>query len=255
MSTGQAAPVASNLLLGKGKIYFNRIVGGVGVGLRFMGNCSSLEISTEDETRSKYSSADAAAGLLKKALIRRTPKLSLTLDEFTRENVALALMGDETSYSQAATPIVAEILSTAPVAGMHYRAAKRAMTSVVVKRGATTLVLDTDYRIISAEAGLIYLISGAGSGNLTIDYTPTAITAQDMVDAAESSVIEGELQFIGDPSAGPKWDVLVWKASISPDGGFGLISDDFAEFKITAEVLQDAVNHPTQPYFRAILMP
>lgn len=260
MSVGVRDPLDTNLLLGKGKLYFARLTGGVASGYDFLGNVTDVQYETEDETREKYSSAQASAPLLKKALIRRKPKVSWSMDEFTDRNLALAAMGVVASYSQANTPVVDEIVSTAPVKGRHYKVAKRGISSVVVKRGATTLTLTTDYLIHDAEAGIIFLnaVSAAfdgGSGNLTVSYTPSTVTAQDMVTPGTASVIEGALLFMGDPSVGPKWELELWKVSISPGGGLSLIGDDFGSMPITAEVLDDSTNHPTQPFGRAILRP
>lgn len=252
---------AANLSVGAGKIYFDRFDASTGArtGYRFLGECSSLNVTpAEDETRELYSSAAAARPLLKRIVIRRKVTFHVVLREFTKENLALALMAEEAEYTQTATPITGEILSTAPIADRFYKAAKRLMTSVVVKRGAATLVLNTDYKITNAEAGVIYLITGTGTGNLTIDYTPTLLSAgagRSWVKGAKSSFIEGGLLYLPDPTTGPKWETEVWKLSISPEEDFALIGDDFGQFSIKGEVLDDSTNHPTEPYYQAILQP
>lgn len=251
---------AGNLLLGRGKVLFDRFDAATGArtGYRMIGNCSTFEVTTTDEKRTKKSSAEAASPILKEVTVERTPEFSIVLNEHDKPNLGLILMGEEAEYTQAATPVVAEILSTAPVKDRHYKAAKRAIGSVTVKHGATTMVLNTDYKIVSAEAGLIYVINLPGSGNLTIDYTPAAITAgsgRDWVKAAKSTVIEGGILFLPDPAAGPKWEVEVWKVSISPDGALGLIQDDFGEFTLKGKVLTDSANHPNEPYYQAVRHP
>lgn len=252
---------AANLSVGAGKIYFDRFdaTTGARTGYRFLGECSSLNITpAEDEIRELYSSAAAARPLLKRIVIRRKVTFHVVLREFSKENLALALMGEEAEWTQPATAVTGEILSTAPVADRFYKFAKRAAGSIVIKRGAATLVLNTDYKVVSAEAGLIYLITGTGTGNLTADYTPTAITAgagRAWIKGAKSTFIEGGLLYMPDPTTGPKWETEVWKMSMSPEEDFAYIGDDFGQFSIKGEVLDDSTNHPTEPYYQSILQP
>lgn len=255
---------AQDLLLGAGKVYFDRFdANGAGTGLRYLGDCSQVEITpAEDEVREHYSSAQSARPLLKRALSRRKMSFAMNLFEFSKGNIGLVLMGEEAEWTQAATPITGEVLSTAPAKDRHYITAKRAIGSVTLKRGATTIPVG-EYTIESAESGLIYIKETAptfdgATGSLTIDYTPTAITAgagRPWIKAGKSSVIEGKLFFLPDPSTGPKMEVTVWKVSISPDGGFNLVSEEFGEYKIKGDVLSDAANHPNEPYYQVIVHP
>jgi hypothetical protein len=246
----------AKLYIGAGELFFDRFdaTTGAATGLRLLGNCSALEITpAEDEVRELYSSMEAARPLAARDIIRRKVTFKATLNEHSVENVALELMGNQVEYVQTATPVTGEVLSTAPVADRFYKTAKRKLTAVVVKRGAATLVLDTDYKIHDAEQGLIYLISGAGSGSLTIDYTPTVMTTGvsglQQIRGAMATKIEGKLVYRPDSTRGPKFEIEVWKAAISPDGQFGLIQDEYGEFTLNAEVLSDKANHPNEPYY------
>lgn len=257
--TTTLAENAADLLVGAGKLYFARFdASGVETtGLRFLGDASVLEITpAEDEVREHYSSSQAARPLLKRVPIRRKITFSATLYEYSPENVSLALMGDQFDYIQANTAVTGEILSTVPVVGGIYGpTVKRAIGTITVKRGATT-VPSGEYDVVDAELGLIHLhdvattFSGA-TGNLTIDYTPTAITTgqRPQVRGGTQSFIEGRLVYVPDPTAGPKQDIQVWHISMSPDGNLGVIADDFSEFKLKGQVLSDSANHPTAPYY------
>lgn len=245
-----------DLYIGAGELYFDRFDGaGAATGLRLLGNCSALTITpAEDEVKELYSSMEAARPLAARDIIRRKVTLKATLNEFSPENVALVLMGDQVEYTQAATPIVAEILTTAPVIDRFYKTAKRGIGSVVVKRGATTLTVNTQYKIHDAEMGLIYLIdlTGAASGNLTIDYTPTLISSgsgRPQIRGALATKIEGKIVYRPDSTRGPKQEIEVWKCAASPDGEFSLIGDEYGEFTLSFEVLTDKANHPNEPYY------
>jgi hypothetical protein len=248
-----------NVLLGRGKIFFNRNDdSGDPTGLRFMGNCTLFEITTSDENKDIFSSAEASAPLLKRVNIRRTVELSIEFDEYTKENMALALMGDEdTQSSPSSTPVSGEshVVNT----GRAYQLGTdtepaRDVTSVTI----SGLTEDVDYKVI-ADAGLIYIMTSAEGGSVTdgdtisVDYTPSGSTYQ-TVKGGTAAKIEGALRFLGDPATGQKWDVQVWDVQITPDSALGLISDDFASSKLKATVQADAVNHPGESLYRATKM-
>ena len=247
-----------NLLLGRGAVYFDRFVGGVSTGERHLGNVTKFEISTEDETVEKYSSVEASSPLLKKVLIRRNVSLALTLDEFSKENLALVLMGEnDATFAQAGGPIVDEAISGV-VGGRYYKLANRDVSAVVVEGsgGTPTYTLTDDY-LVDADSGRIYIVPGGAitdGADIQVSYTAAAITAGavDTIRGGVSSVIEGAVRFIGDPAAGPAYEVEVWKVSVNPDGVLAMIGDDFGSADMTFAILSDAANHPTEPLYRAI---
>jgi len=265
----------ANILLGKGKLYFERFTAAGAVatgGYRFLGNVLGFGLTMSDETKEVYSSAEAGAPLLKQALIRRTVELAVTMDEVTADNVALGLMGtDHAAAAQTAATITDQIVYTnlpadgsmldraypvalAGVRQHHWNSA----TPVTVKIASTTLTVATDYSF-DYVAGVLYLANNAttlaacagGTGELTISGVLTAylVGAYRNVYGAVVGVVEGAFMFVADPSAGPKCNVFVWRADCTPDGEWGLIGDDFGEFKLKAKVIADSVAHPTNPLF------
>lgn len=255
------------LLLGRGKVYFDRFTtAGAKTGERFVGNCTRLEVTTTDELREKYSSATNDSPLMKSVNVRRTIEFALTLDEFDIENVALALMGDDGDFLQAAGGPITDESVTVVKTGRYYQLGgpaapagdKRAVTSVVVTDDpmTTTYTLGTDYDE-DLVRGRIYIIPGGGISDgdgLLVDYSYSAKVAGDIpqINAGAGTTIEGYLRFVGDPAAGPVYEAQIWKISISPDGAVGLISDDFGEFPLKGKVLDDSVNHPSEPLYRLL---
>ena len=249
-------PDGSKLLLGKGKVYFDRFTSaGASTGERYLGDVSAFSVTTNDEKISHYSSSSAAAPLLKEALIRRTAEFALTLHEYTKENLALVLMGEESALAQASDSVVDEVVTVVET-GRFYKLAFRQVSTVVVQddTDTTTYTAGTDYDV-DAVTGRLYIIPGGGIAALDVlhvDYDYAADTS-DVVQGGKTSVIEGAIRFIPDPSTGPSWEVEVWKVSITPDGELGLIGEQFAAFPIRGKVLDDSVNHPTEPLYRKIL--
>lgn len=250
--TGVAAD-GTKVILGRGAVYFDRWVNGVSQGERFLGNCSAFEISGSEELREKVGVVDATNPLIARVPIKRTAELGITLNEFNKQNLALALAGNEANYTQAATPVTGETLTTSSLKGNWYKAAKRKLTAVAVKVSAVTKTLDVDYTL-DAETGRIRILASgtiADASTVLIDYTPTAITVLDQVNpVAASGTLLGFVRFVGDPVTGPIVECELWRVSISPDGTLGLISDDFAEFRVKGTVLSDSVNHPNEPFGR-----
>jgi hypothetical protein len=246
------------MLLGKGELYFDRYdSSGLSTGERFLGNVEALAVNIADELVEKYSSVTHSAPLAAQALKRRTATLTITADEYTYKNMGLALMGDQDTYSQASATITAEAAKV-PVLGTWFKLAKRKISAVTVKKGATTYVLGTDY-VLDTDTGRVKpLTTGAmvTGDAITVDYTAAAMlttAALNAIDIGTSSTIKGFMRFIPDPSAGPSHELELWSVQINPEGDLsGFISDDYGTFQLKAKILDDSANHPSSPLGRLI---
>lgn len=252
---------ADKVLLGRGKVFFDRLTpDGASTGLRFLGTASKFEITTNDERAKIYDYSRADAPLLEEALTRREVNFAMTLHEFTRENVALALMGTETQFTQTAGSVTDEVIAFSVVKGRTYQTLGRRITGITVEKGpapGTLMVLGLDYDIVDAELGLIHIRedgSTVADGNSVLcTYTRTAITTPGLnrVSAARSASILGKLVYVGDPAAGIAYDMEVWRLRISSEGALGLITEsEFGGFELKGTVLSDEANTPSDPYFR-----
>lgn len=246
----------NKVLLGRGKVYFDRLdASGASTGLRFMGTVSELAISGSQEKREIRDFSLPGAPVLAEAVIASDFTLRLTAHEFTRENLALAFMGDEAGLTQSSGSVVDEVLATTARKSRAYQCASRKISAVTVKEGAATLVAGTDYEVSDADAGMIYITDAApnvtGTGNLTISYTKAAIASPgwDKVRGAMQTAVRGRVLYLGDPATGPRTNVNVWRVSLSPEGDVGFIGDDFAGFQLSGKIESDATNHPTEPFF------
>jgi len=246
-----------NVMLGKGKVYFNRLdSSGDPTSERFLGNCTTFEVTTTDELREIYSSAEQSSPLLKSVNVRRTQEWTVVLNEFTKENMALALMGDVSALAQGSGSVSNEVPAAGNVVqGNFFKTLYRNISTVVVTGtgGTPTYDVNDDYTV-DGTTGRIYIVPGgaiASGAALEVDYAYAAAT-NDTIRSGVDNLIEGFVRFIGDPAAGPIWECEIWKVSISPEGALGFISDDYAEFTLKGKVLADAENHPDEPYFRLI---
>lgn len=221
-----------------------------------LGNVNRLSVQPDDTRAELYSSLDSAAGLYASATTRRKVTMTAVCNEFSVENLALVLMGERLYHTQTSGAVTGESLSAAAKLGAYYKLANREVSSLVLKQGTVTLSATTDYEIVNATLGLVHLLStgAATATTLTADYTKAAITgtAQPKIAQFTKSQILGSMLFYGDAASGPSYDGQWFKVSVKPEGELGLISDEYGEFTLTFDVLNDAVGayggSTTYPY-------
>lgn len=253
MSSSTVTP--GSLYIGRGEVYFDRFdTNGNATGERFVGNATKFEITTNDDIRDKFSSAESTAPLLLSVNVRRTVEVSMEFDELDNPNVAIGLMGTETTLSQGSGTVAMGEVVTARL-DKWVPTAKRNISSLVVKNAAesVTYVLGTDYKQ-DLVTGRIFAITGGAitdAQTLHVGYS-YGVVSLPKVQAGTSNFINGKIRFISQPATGPQWEIEIWKVAIQPDGAIGFLADDYASIPVKARVLADTTNHPTEPYYQAI---
>ena len=255
----------NNLLIGRGKAYFDRYVSGVPSGnFRFLGVGPKFEITPSSTEKDRYDMSRAAAPLLTTVTTQQDHKLVIDLDEFTKDNLALALFGTTSVVTQATTAVTAETVFTGLAATLlpdtilrlKNRNVPFTGTGALVLTatpGPTPMVLGTDYEMEDGEMGLIRILSTcttiATITAITAAYTPTTGTFS-RVAAGVDTNIYGVVMFKGDPANGPAMEVEAWKVRIKPSAALALIADDYGLITLEGRVIADAVNHPTAPLYQ-----
>jgi hypothetical protein len=244
----------TQLLLGRGKVYFDRFdSAGNATGLRFVGEADKFEITPSVTVKDYYTMSKAERTKIAQHIDTQMHEVDIQLREFQADNLALALLGDNSVLAQAGGAVVGEQLTAAATPGRIYQTAQRNISAVTAKTGATVLVAGTDYEIVDTKLGLIRAIPGSihldGTAPLSVDYTGGVIAGGVQVKAGVESKIEGKLVYIGDPADGPQLDVEVWRVRIQPSGALALITDDYASIPLKGEILDDTKNHPTDPMY------
>jgi len=265
MAYPYAAPNAENVLLGKGKLLFDRFNATTGVreGYVHLGNCDTFELTTESDVVDNMNSMIAAGGVYKSVTRSKTVTVNIAGFEFSTANLAIAIMGTASTATQTTGTATAEVLSTNLTKGKFYRTAKRGITgitSAVDISGTTTATLTatTDFLLYDADAGIIQIPSSSGAtATHTFAATYTYATLSlDSVLGGVASKIEGTLIFVPDPSTGPSWEITAWKVSLTPNGAVGFISEDFGKWSVTGKVMDDSAGtyggSAASPYYTAI---
>ncbi len=212
--------------IGSGVIYLNG---------RDVGNVTAATFSIDQEEKTKANRRGGGGNIASLTRISAV-KLSVTMDSFSNDNLALALRGKvdvEASSSVTDEPVTA-------VAGGLCQTAKMIDTTqaIVVKDSVpNTLVLGVDYEI--SAAGIIAKEGGSITEGeaLTVSYTSKASTALEaMVNSG------GEFRFVMDglnDHNNKKSVVTAYRFKPSPTSGLDLIGDDYGEFQIEGELLAD----------------
>jgi len=229
-----------NLRLGRGEVYFDRFASGVSTGERFLGNVTALSLTTTDEVTDKYSSVEASSPLLKSIKIRRTVEVTLTMDEYKMENIALALTGTVTTGTQASAVGQTATLTNVKK-GRTYSIGKFNLSNVTVEVAAAAKTLGVDYEV-DLTWGLIYIIPGgtiADAATVTVDYDCAAIASYQNLKGGDAD-IEGKLRYVSDNSAGSNDMLVIPKLQIIPEGETGFISDEFGNMTIKGKILSVA---------------
>lgn len=253
-----ATPDANNLYLGAGELWVNRMTNGA-IGLwRHLGNVTRFELTPTVETLEKQSSMEGARGTLKEVVTKTTMEVGLTLDEFDPENLALALFGSVSAYSQSSGTATDTSLGTSnSKKGYWLDTGKKKITVTAVKVGATTYTLDTDYTVDS-ETGMIYITPNSTivDGSTVLWSGSYAAITSTQIQALANAKIECALQFRSASDAtGPRFLCDVWKASIQPDGALSMLTEQFGEITLKGKVLADTSKPVGQRYYRKIVLP
>lgn len=245
-----SAANGDNLYIGRGKFYFDRFdpttLLPTGV-RRFVGEVDKGDISISSTNKSRYTTTKATNNKIASIDIQQTHTIALDLMEYTPDNVALALLGTATTFTQTVTPVTAEALASTYSIGDILQLKGRNPASLVLTGSSSALVLGTDYEIEDLKLGLVRMLT-AGT-TLTAAYTPGTPTKQ-RIAAGQNAAIYGRLIFVGDPTSGLGFDVEIWKVKFMSSGVYSLLADDFAKMSLTGEILDDSANHPVAPLYQ-----
>jgi len=250
-------------MLGKGSILFDifDLVTGLPTGLRHLGNCTKFEIDIKDDLAELYQSLNKTVTLIATAVKKRTPKISITGTDFSSDHMAIvAMSAGKTTLAVAAATFTAEVLVTlaqAPTAkGRFFRTINLNVdpttTPPVLTQNAVTLVAGTDYVLTDPVAGIIYfpLTSGIVAGfAITVTYK-TLVGNFDQVSGVTVPRQQGRLSFIPDPVDGQKIGCDIWRVNLNPNGQIGLIADDYGNWTLDGQMIDDTANHPLSPFYQ-----
>lgn len=240
--------MSNNYVLGKGEVHFGQFATGTQTprGERFFGDVRALNVTAEQENLDHFSSTRGIRTKDASVVLQLDYSGSFETENISADNLALFFLGEALTTTATSTPVVGEALSDVEK-GLSYQlgtsstlpAGVRKVSSVVVKKGVTTLVLNTDYTLDATLARITILetsVTVSNGDDLTVDYTIDASTRQRIV--SKSSTIEGSLRYISYNPSGEQKDYFMPWVKITPNGDFGLIGEEWQVLGFSLEVLK-----------------
>src|SRR6478736_8088684 len=108
MASSNCRSSNDNLVVGRGRVYFDQLIKGVYQGERYLGNTPDFSMSTSVDKLDHFSSDRGLRQKDKSINLETTRSLSLTTDNISVENVALFFAGTVLSSLQSAQTGVQE---------------------------------------------------------------------------------------------------------------------------------------------------
>lgn len=201
------------------------------------GNASQLQIQMNVANTDKTESFSGNRLLYGQLAGAKTANVSLTLDEWSIMGLAMAMYGLE--ITAAGSTVTGEALPTPLAAGDVVVLEHGFIDDLVIDNGGTPLVLDTDYRIESPNAGLIEFLTPQATP-LEADYE---YAATESLTIFTQQPKERWLLFDGINTENNE-PVLIdlYRLKLNPPGDLNLIQDDYGSLPLTGAVLYDPVN-------------
>lgn len=251
------------LTLGKGILYFAQYAPGTETprGERDLGNAPEFNLTIEEEKLDHYSSRGGVRQKDDSISLETTRSGTITVDNIDAKNLALFFFGSAEILARSAATGATETFA-AVEADLWYQlgtspanpAGQRQVTNVVVTGVPSTPIYDlgTDYEL-DAVRGRIRILTGSDivtAGTFKVTYDVAAHNVSRIVTG--DNAIQGALRFIAHNPKGADIDYFMPKVSISPNGDFGLISDEWMTIPFNLEVLKktglEAIYMNGQPY-------
>lgn len=239
--------MANNLVLGRGKLYFDRFLPSTTTktGERYFGATPSFSVSAETQELEHYSAEEGLRIKDESVTTQIDFTGTFATENMSGANMALFFLGSSVTSAQTSATGVAEVFTVQP--GYFYQLGMTALkpegvelvsSVVVTDGGATTYVLDTDYAL-DADLGRIEILEGgaiAADDSITVTYDRTAATQERVISG--TSLIQGAMRFISYNGVGQQKNFYMPKVTLRPNGEYALKGEEWQSFGFNVEILQ-----------------
>jgi hypothetical protein len=231
-----------------------------GGGERDLGNITELDIEPGSEELEHYSNRSGKRMKDKVIVLEEKLTVKFKFDEPVIENLKYYFKGGNIENVNAGTGRVTDQLvtltGTAPVSLGKYGISAVTVTNLA---GDVTYVQNVDYIVDPGVAGAdgrqvarIWRVAGgaiADGQQVKVDYTYTT-WQQQRFPIAGVSFVEGSARLEVHPDAGRglRFDVVVPKCLLKPDGATGLDDKKWMEVPMILDALDDSENTPEAPF-------
>jgi hypothetical protein len=208
-----------------------------------LGNVSKGVIELQPQISDKFESFSGTRTLYGRLMKERKGTVTLTIDELHQENLALALFATADTITGAS--VTGETFPTGLADNDIVALDNQFVSAVVIKdSNATpvTLVAGTDYKVISANRGIIQILNiGSFTQPFKADYTYGAgyvIPMMTSVTPPERYVVfDGVNTFTGDP-----FTLDLFRVQFTPAKQVNLVDSDWGGLELEGAIIYDSVN-------------
>lgn len=230
----------------QGRVYLGkRDSNGNPIEVRSPGNVAELKLSLKTDVLEHYESQSGQRSLDHRMIKSKSATINLSIEEFTKENLALALYG--THVATASGTVTDEPIGGAvPVVGDRYFLAHPKVSTLILKDSTgtpATLTLGTHYTA-DTDFGAIQFLDTTG---LTAPYKASyAFGDVSEIGIFTQPLPERYLRLEGLNTAQGNAKVLVelYRVAFDPLKELALISTEYNKFDLEGSLLADA----TKPY-------
>ena len=226
----------------QGRVYLGkRDAMGNPIEVRSPGNVAELKLSLKTDVLEHYESQTGQRTLDHRMVKQKSATVNLTIEEFTKENLALALYGN--FVTGAAGTVTGEPLGgVAPVIGDRYFLAHPKVSTLVVTDSATTpatLALGTNYTAETDFGALQFLEITGFTAPFKASYAFGVATE---IGIFTQPLPERYLRLEGLNTAQGNAKVLVelYRVAFDPLKEISFISDEYNKFEMEGSLLADA---------------
>lgn len=229
----------------QGRVFLaERDASGKPVNTRAVGNVSKLALSLKTDVIEHYESMSGQRSLDLRMIKQKSANVSLTIEEFTRDNLALALYGSAVQGTGGS--VSGEVVGGAtPQTGERYFLAHPKVASLVLTDSAATpatLAAGTHYTA-DADFGAVQFLDLSGlTAPIKAAYT---FGAAESVGLFTQPLPERFLRFEGVNTAfgNDKWLIELYRVAFDPLKNLDVVGEDINKFELEGSLLFDA----TQP--------
>lgn len=251
----------SNYTIGGGRFWFSETLDDTldpvrSAGFRDFGNVVEHEFEQEIDELEHFTSKTGTRRKDRTVVREISAALLLTLDELSIKNLRDFFQGGEITDEAAGVGAGSVDDEIARLDGTEIRILSKGLnaTSIVVKdiTDVTTFILDTDYTVGDVIGGYksIKRIGGGAIGDgdfVRIDYDFDVLVNKSF---APGSVLErkGAATFFGVSDTGSEFIYSFENVQIIPEGSFALDDEEFSQFQLRCDILDDSTANPNFPF-------
>lgn len=238
-----------NLVLGRGRLYFERFATGTRTGNgaeRYLGSTPELSVNQSETTLDHRSMEGGRSVKDRSVALTNDTAGSFTTDDISKENVALWYLGSHEAVVIAAGQDVTSTYEDAKL-GTYFQLGKSAaspagarnVTGVTATVAAANVAAAGNFEVDEA-LGRVYILPDAAGitdgDDVVFTFDVTAGTEDRIIPDGEQ--IHGALRFIADNAEGDNDDRYWPYVKLAPDGDHSLKGDDWQTMSFNFEVLK-----------------